>query len=294
MSKQSRLWCYTLNNPETPDFPDFEDKVVFAKHGEEIAPTTNTPHLQGVLYLKKKITLKGLLKTNWFSGAHWTQCRGNLEENIEYVSKEGYTHEFGQVPENPGDIGGKKEKNRWKEIIAFASDPIFDVHALAEAHPSAAVLHLDKIKKLRIDLTAPLLHPVHNSLTTGSGDQRAPASPPWPRATATGTRRIAPTSGSPSPLPIKKSSFTMRSRPTPWTLAPSAPSPTTIHSCPSAREVTTAPTAPGLSSLRPTTAWTSAFTMTTSLLFSAASVSCICLFLLLRNCNVKSLKFSAS
>lgn len=155
MSKQSRLWCYTLNNPETPDFPDFEDKVVFAKHGEEIAPTTNTPHLQGVLYLKKKITLKGLLKTNWFSGAHWTQCRGNLEENIEYVSKEGYTHEFGQVPENPGDIGGKKEKNRWKEIIAFASDPIFDVHALAEAHPSAAVLHLDKIKKLRIDLTAP-------------------------------------------------------------------------------------------------------------------------------------------
>jgi len=97
----AKRWCFTLNNPG-PD--TLVDLMVHLKSlgadfvvGEEVAPKTGTPHLQGTIRRVGKWRPLPLCKS-WGGKAHWEKCQGTWLENVLYCSKELHYHASFDVP----------------------------------------------------------------------------------------------------------------------------------------------------------------------------------------------------
>jgi len=101
-SVRQRLWCFTLNNYKDTDIDCLLQikKFDYIGFGKEIAPTTGTPHLQGWIYVKSKISLKALKKL--IPRAHLKSCNGSAGQNLTYTSKDGKYYEAGIRP-NQGE-----------------------------------------------------------------------------------------------------------------------------------------------------------------------------------------------
>lgn len=95
---QSRRWSFTLNNyPEHvldaikngSIMNSFAGHVTYLHVGTETGEN-GTPHLQGYLETKKKVTLSGLKKLfgDLQVSPHLEVARGTLQQNIDYCSKE--------------------------------------------------------------------------------------------------------------------------------------------------------------------------------------------------------------
>nr|WAE42896.1 MAG: replication associated protein [Cressdnaviricota sp.] len=84
----AKKWCFTLNNYNDNDISKLlssissEDLYVI---GKEIAPTTNTPHLQGFIEFKNKSRPSSIVK--FTNKIHWEKCKGSFEQNYEYCIK---------------------------------------------------------------------------------------------------------------------------------------------------------------------------------------------------------------
>lgn len=84
----AKNWCFTINN-YLPD--DMEKLEVMFNHGhfnylvfgEEIAPTTGTPHLQGYVQMKKKMRL-AQVKKFISPRANLQNSRGSPEQASAY------------------------------------------------------------------------------------------------------------------------------------------------------------------------------------------------------------------
>lgn len=98
-ARGSRAWCFTVNNYTQEDIDNImalEKIATYMVCGEEIAPTTGTPHLQGYIHFKDAKTFPSVRK----------KIRGHIEpafagawRNEEYTTKEGRTiHTFGSPP----------------------------------------------------------------------------------------------------------------------------------------------------------------------------------------------------
>jgi hypothetical protein len=100
--KRYRGFCFTLNNYTDEDLEILKNvsEVEYAIFGKEIAPTTLTKHIQGFIYFKLQKTISAVIK--WFHGKglkpHVEVCKGNIEQNITYCSKEGDFMEIGKRP----------------------------------------------------------------------------------------------------------------------------------------------------------------------------------------------------
>lgn len=93
---QARGWCFTLNNPEYEPRLCAISNLCYAIFGHELAPTTNTPHLQGYLLFTKRQRLTQLVKV--MPGAHFEVARGTPEQNRLYCSKGSDIQIFGVCP----------------------------------------------------------------------------------------------------------------------------------------------------------------------------------------------------
>lgn len=62
------------------------------KYGEEICPETKKSHLQGFFHLNKAMRITEIKLIN---NPHLEPCKGNEEQNINYVSKDGIVTSFG-------------------------------------------------------------------------------------------------------------------------------------------------------------------------------------------------------
>jgi Putative viral replication protein len=117
---RSDRWMFVLNNyTETEEedisrlFDDKQKNIKYIVFGREIAPTTETPHLQGFVVFKStyRPTLAGIIKLfninrNGVNPVHFkiSTCR-NIVDAAEYCKKDGDFVQFGQLPEAP--IQGK-------------------------------------------------------------------------------------------------------------------------------------------------------------------------------------------
>lgn len=98
--RQGKRWCFTLNNPRPSDCFS-EDDCINPEHfsyliiGNEVAPKTGTPHLQGFIIFKDKVRLSWIINNIFVNPetgkgrASWFLCRGSPEQNIKYCSKGG-------------------------------------------------------------------------------------------------------------------------------------------------------------------------------------------------------------
>lgn len=118
-------WAITVNNPSGPDPPgSFRDLCKYLIIGEELAPTTGTPHLQCYASLHRRLRKSGLLKvlrgTSWERAAVFDTVKPATYWK-EYCSKDGKFVEYGICPDS-----GKAEQDRWNEALRLAKEGRID------------------------------------------------------------------------------------------------------------------------------------------------------------------------
>lgn len=88
-NKRYRNYCFTLNNYTEDDIHMLKgsDLFTYIIFGEEVAPTTGTPHLQGYFEMAEAKTISSLIKKHVPKGIHLEPAKGNQKQNKEYCSK---------------------------------------------------------------------------------------------------------------------------------------------------------------------------------------------------------------
>lgn len=113
-SKKARLWCFTSFNTDFDYTPLVGEgkSIRFLAYGLEVCPTTGKAHHQGFLYLFNPVgSVKNLGKL--IVGAHFEICKGNLQSNEKYCSKEGSYTELGDKP----DMGSRSDLTQLRDDI---------------------------------------------------------------------------------------------------------------------------------------------------------------------------------
>ena len=111
MVKKSRLWCFTNYDLEF-DYGKYleETTATYIAVGREKCPTTGKEHDQGWVYFEgQRGSVKGVAKQ--LNNAHVEMCRGNIDQQEDYCSKDGEYREFGVKPK-PGartDLDGVRD-----------------------------------------------------------------------------------------------------------------------------------------------------------------------------------------
>lgn len=114
---RAKRWCVTINNYNRADIGQFDilkDKCEYWCFGKEIAPTTNTPHLQCYIVFKNPREAK-TCHSIFPSKGHWEKQSPNSspEQCANYCKKEGDWEEFGNLPVHAPLIGGAKTAEKW-------------------------------------------------------------------------------------------------------------------------------------------------------------------------------------
>lgn len=129
-SKQSRRWCFTLNNYTEEDLTFWDSAVLnnvvtYVLYAKEVGQECGTPHLQGYLELAKKKTLKGL-KSTLQATIHLEVAKGSLAQQVAYISKQSTPVTFG----TPMAQGKRNDLEEVKDLL----DSGASMAAIAETH----------------------------------------------------------------------------------------------------------------------------------------------------------------
>lgn len=88
----AKRWVFTLNNPAASfddDFYEFNlddsNGIEYAAWQHEIAPETQTPHIQGLVIFTERQTLAKVRRV--LDTAHWEVMRGTIAQALDYVHK---------------------------------------------------------------------------------------------------------------------------------------------------------------------------------------------------------------
>lgn len=98
-----RAYCFTINNWTQSDYFGVKyafNKATYGIVGEEIAPSTGTPHLQGYIHLKDALSMNALAKS--MPRAHFLVANGSDEQNKTYCSKGSNIYEVGECSVGQG------------------------------------------------------------------------------------------------------------------------------------------------------------------------------------------------
>jgi len=148
---QARIWAWSLMNP-TQSEEEFLKTLVgsgvcgYMKFGHEIAPTTGTPHLQGVLSFPGLKTKGGALKACACmridpedgiskNAIYMRPTYAALLSNQEYVAKEG--HDIYEAGDEPMDPKAKGESSRERTIKLLSMAKRGEFAALEAEYPEA-------------------------------------------------------------------------------------------------------------------------------------------------------------
>lgn len=153
LSKRGRKWVFTINNWTQGDqqrlIAQFgvdgtpTGKITFLIFGEETAPTTGTPHLQGYLELKTKMTGSAIKKMLLIPNIILIKStpRATVEQQRVYCSKEGHLNEYG----SPMVQGARTDLNGMRQLILDGASNL----ELAEANFGAYIRYGDAMNKYR-------------------------------------------------------------------------------------------------------------------------------------------------
>lgn len=121
MSKGSRHWCFTQNNPTDEDVGILNTiECRYVTYGRETAPETGTPHLQGFISFKDCKTLSAVKK--YLPRAHLEpKCKkSTFDQAINYSHKDDASpYERGDRPQDPINQG-LNERKRWSDARSAA------------------------------------------------------------------------------------------------------------------------------------------------------------------------------
>lgn len=117
--KQSKHWCFTINNPIPLDAIDIflVDYIVL---GNEICPTTGTPHIQGYIIFKTKKRLTQTSKILPRARLAIKYEDSTPKQASDYCKKDGNFLEYGVLPI------GNSSHNIWEAAKQSAIEGNFD------------------------------------------------------------------------------------------------------------------------------------------------------------------------
>lgn len=145
-------WIFTLNNYSEEDpqriLDTIEDNVKYVLFGKEVAPTTGTPHLQGLIVFRSKVRRRTVQETIKPGVLMHVEIMRSLKGSIVYNRKDGDWFEAGERPVSQEEKG-MKEKERYKRAWDLARSG--DLDGLIEEHPDIAMRHYSTIKRIRTD-----------------------------------------------------------------------------------------------------------------------------------------------
>ena len=123
--KKFRNYTFTMNNYlDKKELHDALDELDcrYMKYGKEVCPTTQTPHLQGMVIFSSPISVKSARKK--LAGCH-VEVMISLEGSLAYCEKDGDFTERGDKPVSQAEKG-KCEEERWKSIRIASEEGRFD------------------------------------------------------------------------------------------------------------------------------------------------------------------------
>lgn len=146
--KKATQWRFTINNYTDVDIAEFERQRVagyYWIYGKELAPTTNTPHLQCYIHLG------GVRKTRpqmsaLFKRASFRTCERAPIHNINYCKEDGDFVEFGQPPAAQGDKGGEVTAEKYRLAKEQA-----ECGKLDDISPDLYIKHYNTLKQIKND-----------------------------------------------------------------------------------------------------------------------------------------------
>lgn len=103
--RRSRNYCFTWNNPplDAQVLLKALPKVKYLTFGEEVAPATGTPHLQGFISFETQKSFSAARKL--LKGCHVEICR-DVPGSIKYCHKDGTFIEVGDRPSPVNSVKG--------------------------------------------------------------------------------------------------------------------------------------------------------------------------------------------
>lgn len=141
-NERSRKYVFTWNN-YTDETLDMLSRITcrYLIYGKEVAPTTNTPHLQGFLVFQEGKTFSSVQRL--LVGAHVESARGSSDQCIAYCKKDGEFVERGERPRSSADCGDA-ERARWVEALGSARTGNFE-----EIPPDIFIRYYGSICRIR-------------------------------------------------------------------------------------------------------------------------------------------------
>lgn len=140
---RSQKWIFTLNNWTEEHKEHLRGiECVYLVFGDEVAPSTGTPHLQGVIFFK---SLKAHAQVVKLIPGAWVESAKCVDESIAYAKKDGKFEEHGVEPMSR-KRKGQSEVNRYETAWALAKEG-----KIEEVDADIRVRLYSTLKKIRMD-----------------------------------------------------------------------------------------------------------------------------------------------
>lgn len=141
--RQSRFWCFTVNNYDRTEGIDSE-LIDYLVVGDEIGDE-GTPHLQGFVVFKRRHALPYVKKI--LPRAHWEILKTTCLQASDYCKKEGkILCELGTLPESKYVVSGEKTRKRWRETVELCREGRID-----DTDEELQVRYYGNLKRIRQD-----------------------------------------------------------------------------------------------------------------------------------------------
>jgi len=128
-----RAFCFVVNNYTQDEYEKLKESTCeYICFQKEVAPTTNTPHIQGYIYFKNPQNIVKAKKIMGVDRAHLIVCDGSAEENRVYCSKTiSQGHDFFEK----GNLPKQGKRNDITNALAAIAEGANELQILEE-HPS--------------------------------------------------------------------------------------------------------------------------------------------------------------
>ncbi len=168
-------WVFTLNNYAEGEIPLCRTDSVFKwvprwvhsnlayiGFGREVASSTGTPHLQGMVVFTRPVGIRTLKTLN--ERAHWQPMRGTFTEAQKYCSKENYC-EWSAQGITKKNLKDKVEEDHLRAKVI--SDENESIQALSKAvyRQSKDITALQQDIKVLVELNKYMLQKLNTCLT---------------------------------------------------------------------------------------------------------------------------------
>lgn len=142
-------WCFTANNPDA----GIRERLLildclYIVYGEEVAPSTGTPHLQGFFILHNARTLSSL--STELPGVHLERARGTSKQAADYCKKGGVFVERGVLPDSRGKRSDLERILEWLDEFIAANDRAPRAREVALEQPTALLRYRNFLELARL------------------------------------------------------------------------------------------------------------------------------------------------